>query len=168
MDDTQACPYCGETIKRAAVVCRFCNRDLKTGQVPAPAKKRPSIWAYLAVTLAMIGGCYWFFGLGRALPRTRTAPARAVSTDPVVYEVTGSARTVSLTYQTPGGSVQKDVPLPWTERQSLGTGDFLYLSAQNNGESGSVTCTIRAGGGVFVTNTSTGAYKIATCSGSAP
>jgi hypothetical protein len=26
--DTRACPFCAETIKRAAVVCRFCGRDL--------------------------------------------------------------------------------------------------------------------------------------------
>ena len=26
--DTKACPFCAETIKRAAVVCRFCGRDL--------------------------------------------------------------------------------------------------------------------------------------------
>jgi hypothetical protein len=27
--DTRACPFCAETIKKAAIVCRFCNRDLK-------------------------------------------------------------------------------------------------------------------------------------------
>jgi len=25
---TKSCPFCAETIKQAAVVCRFCNRDL--------------------------------------------------------------------------------------------------------------------------------------------
>ena len=28
VDDTKACPYCAETIKRAAVVCRCCGREL--------------------------------------------------------------------------------------------------------------------------------------------
>jgi Bacterial PH domain len=26
--DTRACPHCAETIKKAAKVCRFCNREL--------------------------------------------------------------------------------------------------------------------------------------------
>ena len=33
-DDVKACPYCAETIKKAAKVCRFCNRDLETAINP--------------------------------------------------------------------------------------------------------------------------------------
>jgi len=27
-DDNKQCPFCAETIKKAAVICRFCNRDM--------------------------------------------------------------------------------------------------------------------------------------------
>ncbi len=33
---TRQCPYCAETIKAAARVCRYCGRDLVTGQTAAP------------------------------------------------------------------------------------------------------------------------------------
>lgn len=31
-DDTKQCPFCAETIKAAAIVCRYCGRDLKTSE----------------------------------------------------------------------------------------------------------------------------------------
>jgi len=66
-DDQKACPFCGESIKRAAKICRFCGMDLATGQnvwtkgsgprpageeAPCPAveeplwQDNPSNWAY--------------------------------------------------------------------------------------------------------------------------
>lgn len=90
----------------------------------------------------------------------------------VVYEVEGTADSVSITIQTPSGSSQaanRAVPLtsaagaPGIEIDGFTAGDFVYLSAQNEGEYGTVTCRIRVDGDVVSEVTSTGAYTIATC-----
>jgi hypothetical protein len=40
-EETKTCPLCAETIKRAAKVCRFCNRELGES-VPAEAAPKPA------------------------------------------------------------------------------------------------------------------------------
>jgi hypothetical protein len=43
VEETKTCPYCAETIKKDAVVCRFCNYDLRTGTSAAlAAQPQPS------------------------------------------------------------------------------------------------------------------------------
>lgn len=85
----------------------------------------------------------------------------------VVYEVTGSAQSASLTWATTGGGTsQQTVNLPWNIKYTMRDGDFVYISAQNQGKTGSVTTTIKADGKTFKSTTSTGAYVIATASGS--
>lgn len=86
------------------------------------------------------------------------------------YTVTGTAKTASLTYENADGgtSQESDVVLPWEYSFSLdkSTYNFLYISAQNGTREGTVIVTIYKDGDVYKTSTSSGAFTIATASGS--
>ncbi|MFC9419921.1 MmpS family transport accessory protein, partial [Bacillus mobilis] len=92
----------------------------------------------------------------------------------VLYEVEGTAEAVNITYQKSTGMAQQsDLSVPLTRKGtsqrgitfSMNRGDFVYISAQNQGSSGTVTCRISVDGVVVSTVTSRGGYTIATCDG---
>ena len=86
----------------------------------------------------------------------------------VVYSVTGSAGSVSITQSNAsGGTEQYESGLPLTRSFWIRPGSFLYISAQNRGDSGDVQCTITSNGRTVQTASSSGAFVIATCSGTA-
>ena len=86
----------------------------------------------------------------------------------VTYDVTGSAWTVDITYTNGDGGTSQlsGVMLPWRTSFSAGTLSFVYVAAQNQGETGTVTVTIYRDGEEFKTTTSYGAYVIASAHGS--
>lgn len=66
--DTKQCPFCAETIKRQAVICRFCGYDLHTGapahNSPQYSPARPEIKAHSSV----MDGVKIGFGIFFVLP----------------------------------------------------------------------------------------------------
>ena len=85
----------------------------------------------------------------------------------VEYEVTGSAYSVDVTYENSGGTTSREygVGVPWSYRFSADPGDYVYISAQNTGTSGTVTVAIYLDGEIYEAETSERAYCVATASG---
>jgi hypothetical protein len=106
---------------------------------------------------------------------SRSAVRAALATQ-ITYQLEGTASSADITMQTPTGtSQQAGVKIPLTTKAgtvgityTFQAGDFVYISAQNNDDSGSVTCKIvTESGKVISSNTASGAYAIASCKGSA-
>jgi hypothetical protein len=90
----------------------------------------------------------------------------------VAYAVTGTATSASVTYTNEDGgtSQEANATLPWkysfkAEGSFETEGPSVYLSAQNDGETGDVTVTIYKDYKEFKTSTSKGAHVIATAEG---
>ena len=85
----------------------------------------------------------------------------------VRYEVVGSAESVNITFENGSGGISQvaNVSLPWSHSFSANPDEYVYLYAQNQGETGSITLTIYKDGDVFKRATSEGAFVVASVSG---
>jgi predicted small lipoprotein YifL len=83
------------------------------------------------------------------------------------YTVTGSSGSYNVTIEgAPKGTAQySNVGSGWKYTWTQSGTRFLYVSAQNNKNSGSVTVSILKNGKIIATQTSSGAYVIASVDG---
>src|SRR5689334_9677177 len=67
-DDTKKCPKCAETIKAAAVFCRFCNYDFNAGQAAqAPPPKKSGMSPMVIVLIIVACGGVPFIAIVAAI-----------------------------------------------------------------------------------------------------
>jgi hypothetical protein len=139
--------------------------------VPSPPQKKSHKGAWIGgiALLAVIG-------IVSGSNSSSTGGSTGASTHTVVYKVEGTTKMASITYENAAGDTaqQSDIDVPLTRSfdhtqglvlNGMKSGAFLYISAQNSEDSGSVTCAIEIDGVRVKENTSRGGYTIATCSG---
>lgn len=105
-------------------------------------------------------------------------PASGVPRVVVFYAEGDGTRAAAVTMRTEsGGTIQKNVALPMGDAKTgkagvestlFKRGDQLYISVQNTGAAGSVTCRIEVDGKTVDEATSSGAGSIASCRGTMP
>lgn len=138
-----------------------------------PRKKRSGVAAWTLITLLFLacGGIFLYYVADRSFSKKPTSSFGSSSNTTkssykVTYKITGNADSVSITYRNAqGGTEQQDVKSPWSKALTIPYGAFLYISGQNQGKYGKVTCSIEVDGVEVRTSSSGAAYGIATCNG---
>lgn len=143
-----------------------------SGKVPQKSVRKPNRFnRYLAIfiVIGMIAGISLCIYAVKQQPSPQSVmpiiPTHAFPD--IVYEITGSAKSADVTLSNSTGGTEQfgNVTIPWSYTDKSFSGRFLYISAQNKGEYGTVTVSIYMDGQLFKTSTSSGEYVIASASG---
>ncbi|MCK0517677.1 hypothetical protein [Williamsia sp. DF01-3] len=137
---------------------------------PQPPKKRKIWpWVLLAIIIVIIAGIASCAALISGAVNEVDKESNEVVQ--VTYEITGDGPTGSATFTTGelDTAQETDIAIPWTKQVEVtGILKSVSLIATNGIEAqGSITCTIKQGDRVIVTNTSSGPGATASCSGDA-
>lgn len=134
--------------------------------------KAHTAWLIFAV-IAVVYGAMVFSS-------ERTTPANAVSrSHQVIYKVTtsrdrGNCYGFDTTYEMQSGTAQKAVSIcdgktsTVVDQRTGQTGDFVYLSVQNDEMWAKISCEIHVSGKLLYKTYSEGQFVIASCSGLLP
>lgn len=172
---TKKCQFCYSDIDARATVCPHCRGKVAEPVVRDVKKSNQNFWIILA--LLVTASCAWlvFFSGNDPSPSSEFDLPDSSGPEPtsrptnlmVIYTVTGSASSVDLTIENESGNTEQhsEVDLPYQKSFRTEPGQFVYVSAQNNDESGSVECKITVDGRTLETASSSGAYVIASCGG---
>jgi hypothetical protein len=175
------CWNCGAEISEGLNFCGHCGARVANIESPPvegiPIAKQPErhgfSWGVVIVVLLVLAAVAGILavvlrGSSSIESASWSYSTSRPSTYTVIYRVSGTAKTVDLTYENDSGNTEQrsNVELPWQRTYEMEPGSFLYVSAQNQGETGSVKCEIVVDGDVEERASSSGAYVIATCSGS--
>lgn len=123
-------------------------------------------WIGLAVLAAVVGaGLYLGARLIMATEPAGNQGRETPGPASVMYVVSGTARAASITVRNgTGGTEQIDAALPWRMTVAAEAGQFVYVSGQNDGATGTVRCAIVRGGQTLAQAQSEAAYGVAECS----
>ncbi len=157
------------------------NPPIQNFQPSAPRPHRKAkLIGFVGAGILILGIIVTIVSINNATPKFSSSSSKSESYTSslrtVIYEVEGTAKSVDITMESGSGtSQQSNLKVPLSSKGGakgltlkVDRGDFVYISAQNQGSSGSVTCRITVDNVVVSTVTSSGGYTIATCSGRAP